>query len=688
VTAEAAVQTAARVQISYLREVMQALPGLIVVGGAVVLVAFDGAYPPTVWYPVGLFLVTLLCVLLLVGRPVAVPRGIVLALGFYGVFCALSYLSMLWADAPGDAWEGANRIAVYGIAVAIVAFSSWSPAAVRTALALVAFGTTAVAGGVLLAGALGSDPASLVAGGQVSEPVGYSNANANAFLVGLFPALALATASGLAWPLRSAALAAAVVLAQTTLVVQSRGAILAFAAAALLFVLLTPRRWPAIAALALIAGLCALAFDSLEGIYSAERVADLPEAFDAALRAVLLSAAAACVLGAVAAMAGRGAGPALAGRPWIARAGDVGLGAIATVAVAAVLIVIGNPVEWTEERWDDFRNSGYTRVDAEANRLGGSLGSGRYDFYRVALDQFADYPVLGAGPDNFAAAYLLDRRTFEAPRHPHSLAMRLLSQHGLVGTALFVAFLGLLLLAVRRSAKPLSISDRTAVAGAVCGFAAWLVHALGDWLWVFPGMAGMALAMLTMAARVRPVEPAAVTGLAEEERDEAGRPPPALRWVAVLGVVLGLSFAVGGLGARYTSAAYDAHRSGMPRAIDHLERAADLNPWSAEPLIARGVVGRRLGWTSLAAESFRKATEREPKNWFAWLELGMADAAAGRRDAALRHLARAAALNPREEIVRETARRVRRERRVDPAEVERELFSQLRNRLRPTAAAE
>jgi len=50
--------------------------------------------------------------------------------------------------------------------------------------------------------------------------------------------------------LRGLALAAAVVLLQLDVLAQSRGAVIAFAASALVFMILTPRRWPALVALA------------------------------------------------------------------------------------------------------------------------------------------------------------------------------------------------------------------------------------------------------------------------------------------------------------------------------------------------------------------------------------------------------------------------------------------------------
>ena len=105
------------------------------------------------------------------------------------------------------------------------------------------------------------------------------------------------------------------------------------------------------------------------------------------------------------------------------------------------------------------------------------------------------------GGDNFADAYLLHRRTLEAPRHPHSLAFRVLSQYGLVGTVLFLVFLGGMVAAVLERAGGAARRTAALVSAAFAAFAAFFFHALVDWLWAFPALAVLAFAMLGVAAR-------------------------------------------------------------------------------------------------------------------------------------------------------------------------------------------
>ena len=63
-----------------------------------------------------------------------------------------------------------------------------------------------------------------------------------------------------------------------------------------------------------------------------------------------------------------------------------------------------------------------------------TVGSGRYDFWRVSLKAFLGSPIGGLGQDNFADYYILHRRTLEDPAWPHSIEMRLLAMTGIVGS--------------------------------------------------------------------------------------------------------------------------------------------------------------------------------------------------------------------------------------------------------------
>ncbi len=79
----------------------------------------------THWAPGGLIMLALLAIAVaLTGiRLSEIPPAVRIALACLAAFTAFSYLSILWAGVPGDAWEGANRTLLYLLVFAL--FASW-----------------------------------------------------------------------------------------------------------------------------------------------------------------------------------------------------------------------------------------------------------------------------------------------------------------------------------------------------------------------------------------------------------------------------------------------------------------------------------------------------------------------------------------------------------------------------------
>jgi len=121
--------------------------------------------------------------------------------------------------------------------------------------------------------------------------------------------------------------------------------------------------------------------------------------------------------------------------------------------VAAGWAVAGNPAARIRHGWDSFK-AGYGTSSAVGSHLTSGLGSNRYDFYRVALDEFAAHPLVGIGADNFQEQYLVHGRSDETPRYPHSVELRTLVQTGLVGALLALVGLGAALVAGARAVRP------------------------------------------------------------------------------------------------------------------------------------------------------------------------------------------------------------------------------------------
>ena len=661
------------------QRVAEVLPALLLLAGAIALGLADGAVAPTTYYPVGLGVLALAALVAALAPPRPDERSGVweLALLAFGAWTAWQFASMLWADSPGDAWDGANRSLIFLLALWVAGARRFRGAGLRAAVGGAGAAGALLAAGVLLHLALHEDPAAAFLEGRLATPIQYVNGNASLFLIAFFPALALSLARGLPLPARAAGLGAATLLLQTALLAQSRGALLGFAVAAVVLVACSSRRLVTLAALAVPVAATAIGFDAITDVRNAADVDALGAELDGALRAIVLGSLAATAVGAVACVAGPRA-PAALRTPRARRVADGAVVALAAAAVIAAVAVIGNPATWLDDRWEDFKTSGYSEVEAGESRFSGSLGSSRYDFWRVALDQFGEQPLLGAGADNYAADYLAQRRSLEAPRHPHGLPFKVLGQTGLIGALTFGAFALLAAFGAAAACKRLRGSDRALAAGAFGGWTAWFAHGQVDWLYEFTSLSLFALGLLAVAVRALPEEPAAAVP------SSAATPAGPVRAPALVaaGLLLATSLAAPGAAARFTDHAVRDFAVDPQRTLDRLRRAESLNPLSARAPLTRGVLARRLGRLDEARSALTTAIRREPRNWFAHLELGLVGSQQEDTARAVESLERAAELNPRQPVVDEVLAAVRAGEEVDPRAVEEKLSRQLQGRLR------
>jgi len=684
-----------------------AIPGAAIIALVIILAESHGGFASSVWYPAALTALALLAVLLLLAPPHRHERSrrIELALGAYAAFCAFSYLSALWADVPGQAWDAANRDLLYGIVLAIVAARPWPRAAARAALLLAVGAVVGVAVAVLVSSTHG-DPARLFLEGRLSQPFGYSNATADFWLIGLWPALWLACDPDLGRLLRGLALGGAGLLMEIALLSQSRGAVLAFGVVAVLFVAFTPRRGPALIALGACAIATAVSFSTLTAVRNAKAAGDIGPAMTDARRAMVISVIALLGVGLALALLDRFVLiPTLRRRPSLARLGNLVLAGGAGVAVITALVIIGNPSTWAQARYRDFKNSGYTKVENGTTRFTGSLGSNRYDFYRVAVDEFSSHPIGGIGAENFAVQYLQHRRSDETPTYPHSFAFGTLAGVGLIGSLLFVAFLGLALSSVVARTRRAGVATKGLIVASVTGFGLFFIHGLGDWLWQFPALGILAFALLGLAMRTQDRPLAEAIGAGADPRGESGpgdrdhteaapwpQSPGGPRWqtiarrgaVAVVALAVAASFALPGIGARLTDSAYNVSAGDPELAIHRLSRAEGLNFLRADAPLAEGFIAQAIGQERQAGNDFRRALAREPDNWFAFFLLGILEGNLGHRSQALADIGHALSLNPGQPVVREVQTQVAAGQKVDPGTVSAQLSAQLAARLKPT----
>jgi O-Antigen ligase/Tetratricopeptide repeat len=686
-----------------LRETPATVPALAAIVLFVVWATSQAAYPLTHWAPGALIVLVLLAIAALAVpvRFAEIPMAVKLALACLAAYTALSFLSILWATAPAEAWEGANRTLLYLLVFAL--FSLWPRRGASAAL-LLGVWTLAMSGlaayvamRLVLAG--GKSFEALFSGERLAYPVGYPNATAAQWLMAFWPALLLARSERLPWALRGLLAGAAVVLADVALFSLSRGSLYATPVMIVLVFAFVPRRLrtfataaPVALAIGATAPLILRVGDRIragQSAHAATHTAVLA-LFAAALLAGLL------VAGAAAFESRRTVSPA------VARALCRGVAVVALATLLAVVVgglaVAGNPVTRVHHAWDSFKG-GYTAEASGSNRLLGGLGSNRYDFYRVALDEFVAHPILGIGADNFAQQYLIHGRSDETPRYPHSVELRTLTQTGLIGALLAVVGLGAALLAAWRAMRRSDPLARTVAAAALAGFAYWSVHGSLDWFWEFAGLGSCAFALLGIACSLAPVAGAPnrlgsdargdgevldgsgdvpdrhdslrplSRGLAMAEARRVRGAPPIRPLLAAAAGLLTLaavaSLVAPWLSERQIQSAAQIWPRAPLTAYGRLGEAAKLNPLSDRPYLVEGSIALRYGDLARAQTAFSRALGRVPDDAYAALELGAIASRSGAQARALALLERAVRLDPRDPLTRGALATVRAGRRVN-----------------------
>ncbi len=633
---------AARKPVTCWARLAQPLPGLLAVLVFLTWAQSSGGYFPTAWYAGGLFFVAVLLTMLIAwpGGLVSGVRGwTAAALAALAGFVAWSYLSIGWADVRGDAWDGANRAALYLIVFSLFALWRWSPSSGLVLLGVFAAGVCVLGIASLLAAGSAEDADAFFISGRFKDPIGYVNGNAALFLLGFWPALFLASRREISPFVRPFFLAAAGVLVQLALLTQSRGAAISFLLVLLVYFAVVPARTRSFVFLLPVAVSFTAAFPWLLDVGS--------ERSDPALVSGARSAATAIALGALSLVV---VGTALV---WADRRLQIGPGlrrlagrSLALVVAAALLAGFGIAAaspdlsERVADAWSELSATDQSTRPAAvgAGNLLRGLETSRPDLWRVALLEFRAQPLAGIGSENFGVDFVRERHTAEETLYPHSFPLSVLVQTGLVGSILMAIFLGSALAAAFRARAAQTGLGRGVSSVAVVVFASWLVHGSIDWLWELPALAGPALAFLALAGS---------TGTELPPRSPRSARLLSLL-VAGLSLAVAVSFAFPWLAARETKYAAGAWRLDPVAADVRLDRARRLNPLTDRPdLVAGSIARRRQAWDAMAA-AYSRALERNPYSWYSRLQLALARARQGRHNDARRELERARLLNPSE----------------------------------------
>jgi len=602
------------------------LPAALLAGGACVEAwSAHGSIDAGDWLPYAILAAFLVAAALLAGgaRP---ARLVATGCGLLFAFAAFQALSASWSPVPSLARDDALRTVLFGLVVAVAAFTLTTPNARLVGLWIVAlaFGGLAVAASLDIL--LAAHPLTRFYDGRLYFPITYSNAQAALFLAAFWPGVVLAGRRAASPALRAVALAAAGAGAAGAVLAQSKGSLLGLAVAAVVVTAASPARLRVLLAAALAAAPTAIAAAPLTAPF---RRPDDPVTARHAALAVLLATAASALVGLVYALADRRL-DLTSRRQTVGRAAGLAAAAAAIAAVVVFFVAVGSPGSWVDARWHSFKH--YAPGEQTGATHFQNLGSNRYDFWRAALKLYERHPVAGCGGFCFSTEYLLDRHSPERPQRSHSLFFDTAAEEGSIGIVLLAAGLGALLWAAARGAR----ARRGPALAALAGASGFLAQALVDWTWTFAPV-GIAYALL-LGTGVATAD----RGLLDARRGRIG---------AVLAVVLAVVvLAPPWLSARLTK---DALSSGNASSLPLAHR---LDPLSTAPLIAEATLARNAS-DELAA--LREAVHREPRVVADRYFLGVALLNLGHRAQARAELEQALALDPGNVSVLVALRRVR-----------------------------
>jgi hypothetical protein len=611
----------------------------LLVGLAVFLLALDGgayAVGTRSALAIALWWAILLCALTGVALAGAWSRPALISAALLWAFALWSFASMTWAPSLEDAFAEGNRALIYLGVFLVAAFGT---PLVRHASAGLATGIVGVAVIALISrlypdvvdpGPLSETIVAAVA--RLSYPVGYWNGLAMLVALGVPLLLGLAVGSDRSL-VRAVAVAPIPALVAVVYLASSRGGFLVATVGALVFLVLTERRWSALIALLTAAAGSAGAIAALTARPVLVDAPLDPAAADAAGPAALAIVASCLLAGAVHAAiraipVRRPPPPAL------------GWGLVVAVVVAAFAVLLSTqPLE----RFEDFRRAEPGSPGTVQDHLLNVSSTGRWQQWGAAVDQFGSAPVRGVGAGSYGSWWLEHGTGRGFVTEAHSLYLETLGELGLVGGGLLMAAILLPLGAgVARSLRATG-SERVLLASLTAAAAAYATGAGIDWMWELTVVSVVGFACLGLIA-----------GRASaRSREPGGRMSPALRACLVVTAVAAVALHANALlvDARLRQSERAAARADVGAAARDALAAADLAPWAATPRLQLALLSELSGDLPLAQRRLDEAIDRDDANWRLWLVAARLHVKRGETDAALAALATARTLNPRSPVL-------------------------------------
>jgi hypothetical protein len=316
------------------------------------------------------------------------------------------------------------------------------------------------------------------------------------------------------------------------------------------------------------------------------------------------------------------------------------------IAVIGALLAIGAVIAVGGRAWDQFTNSDLQLAKPE-ERFNTFSGTGRDEFWRVAIDAFGEDPIAGHGAGTYQFSWDQLREIPVPVLDAHSLYLEAFAELGLIGGLLVLAMVGTLLWAGFGAWRASQGAQRELYAALFAAALAFAVGAAIDWFWEIAGI-GVVFFLATgvlVAARCAQLaqQRASANGQREQRRFGLAVAGLALAWITALLLV----------GPLLVDRELDSSRAAAADgdfvvAVDRANTARSIEPWAATPYLELGLLAQAQGDFATARERVSEAIDREQNNWVLYYVRARIENEAGEAAAAQADIDEAQRLNPEE----------------------------------------
>ena len=289
------------------------------------------------------------------------------------------------------------------------------------------------------------------------------------------------------------------------------------------------------------------------------------------------------------------------------------------------------------------------RGDFVTQHLLSSRGSGRWQFWDAAIDQWRQTPLWGDGAGSYESWWAQNGSIALFVRDAHSLYLEVLGELGLVGFALVLALVGFGVSVGIVRARAASGDERVRVAALTAVFTAYAASASFDWVWELTAVSVVgfvALGLISGPATAIPAPLSVIEGEAPRRRPGGfglGVAAVLTAWVIVFAAG---DPATGAAGGRQESG---GERAGECAGGPRRRRERPRHPTMGSDALPAARPRERADWRSSSWREcgYGKAIARDREDWRLWLVAARVETKLGRVAAAERSLDRAVELNPR-----------------------------------------